>query len=468
MSDEAALLSAIRAHADEDTPRLAYADWLDEHEQPEQAEFVRIQCRLVALSPADPEWATIIDREQDLLWRGPKSHDPLPAPFQHRRTYSPPFRYELAQFFYRGFLFFVAVEGAGLHATDPGRFAGAFAELAATTTARGVQFWSIPAERLAQVIDCLTFAELRGLTFSLTDHAADRGRTVAVWKKLLESPAASRIEQFSSSGELWPEILSAFDSSGAFRNLRRYELPHQLEASPAEIRAWLGAGWARNLRYIHAFASELDKSAAIAEGLAELPELHSLSASTQIAEAVARVPAGFPRLAALRVRDLNVNQFRELLQTAWFGRLRALDLAGAGDQTVSALAKHPVAKELHYLQFHYSPLGKNGLRTIAKPGAFPNLIALHLGGCVGGFRGKKSTTPEEVRAFLSGLNMPRLQVLDLSGWNWSLCDDEARALASNAGLPSLRYLNLRDCHIKDDGKKALADSALGRASIRYS
>jgi uncharacterized protein (TIGR02996 family) len=31
VSDEDALLAAIREHPDEDTPRLAYADWLDEH-----------------------------------------------------------------------------------------------------------------------------------------------------------------------------------------------------------------------------------------------------------------------------------------------------------------------------------------------------------------------------------------------------------------------------------------------------
>jgi uncharacterized protein (TIGR02996 family) len=44
MTDEAALLAAILAHPDEDTPRLVYADWLDEHGQPERAEFIRIQC----------------------------------------------------------------------------------------------------------------------------------------------------------------------------------------------------------------------------------------------------------------------------------------------------------------------------------------------------------------------------------------------------------------------------------------
>jgi uncharacterized protein (TIGR02996 family) len=49
MSDEQALLAAIRAMPEEDTPRLAYADWLDEHRRSDQhearAEFIRLGCR---------------------------------------------------------------------------------------------------------------------------------------------------------------------------------------------------------------------------------------------------------------------------------------------------------------------------------------------------------------------------------------------------------------------------------------
>jgi uncharacterized protein (TIGR02996 family) len=45
MSDEAALLDVIRAQPDEDTPRLMYADWLQEHGQPERAEFIRLQVK---------------------------------------------------------------------------------------------------------------------------------------------------------------------------------------------------------------------------------------------------------------------------------------------------------------------------------------------------------------------------------------------------------------------------------------
>ncbi len=40
------LLRAILSNPDEDTPRLMYADWLDEHDDPARAEFIRLQCRL--------------------------------------------------------------------------------------------------------------------------------------------------------------------------------------------------------------------------------------------------------------------------------------------------------------------------------------------------------------------------------------------------------------------------------------
>jgi len=46
MSDHDALLAAICAEPDEDTPRLVFADWLDEHDQSERAAFMRAQIEL--------------------------------------------------------------------------------------------------------------------------------------------------------------------------------------------------------------------------------------------------------------------------------------------------------------------------------------------------------------------------------------------------------------------------------------
>lgn len=38
---------SIHANPLENTPRLVYADWLDEHDEPEQAELIRLQCGMI-------------------------------------------------------------------------------------------------------------------------------------------------------------------------------------------------------------------------------------------------------------------------------------------------------------------------------------------------------------------------------------------------------------------------------------
>jgi uncharacterized protein (TIGR02996 family) len=67
MSDERALLAAVRANPDEDTPRLMYADWLEEHGDAGQAEFVRLQVERSHTDRADPRWRELLGREAELL-----------------------------------------------------------------------------------------------------------------------------------------------------------------------------------------------------------------------------------------------------------------------------------------------------------------------------------------------------------------------------------------------------------------
>ena len=43
MNDRDALLATILAEPDEDTPRLVYADWLQEHGEEDRARFIRAQ-----------------------------------------------------------------------------------------------------------------------------------------------------------------------------------------------------------------------------------------------------------------------------------------------------------------------------------------------------------------------------------------------------------------------------------------
>lgn len=54
MTVDEALLRAISEHPEEDTPRLMYADWLDENGESERAEFVRVQVELDRMDVSDP------------------------------------------------------------------------------------------------------------------------------------------------------------------------------------------------------------------------------------------------------------------------------------------------------------------------------------------------------------------------------------------------------------------------------
>ena len=80
MSTEAALLSAIRQFPEDDTPRLVFADYLDElggAANAARAEFIRLQVRLATLDETAPERPALEDRENEILrkyeraWLGP-------------------------------------------------------------------------------------------------------------------------------------------------------------------------------------------------------------------------------------------------------------------------------------------------------------------------------------------------------------------------------------------------------------
>jgi len=62
-------LDYIVANIDEDTPRLAFADWHEEHDQPERAEFIRVQVQRARLPVWDAAQVRLRIREQELLNR---------------------------------------------------------------------------------------------------------------------------------------------------------------------------------------------------------------------------------------------------------------------------------------------------------------------------------------------------------------------------------------------------------------
>src|SRR5262249_3447796 len=70
-------LNAILDAPDDDTVRLVFADWLEEHGNPERADFIRVQCELARGVEDAERRETLCRRERELLlahelgWGGP-------------------------------------------------------------------------------------------------------------------------------------------------------------------------------------------------------------------------------------------------------------------------------------------------------------------------------------------------------------------------------------------------------------
>jgi len=76
MSDRQSLIEALRRQPDEDTPRLMLADWYEENGDVARGEFIRVQCELARLDPADARYPELhvrqlqIQAEHEREWLG--------------------------------------------------------------------------------------------------------------------------------------------------------------------------------------------------------------------------------------------------------------------------------------------------------------------------------------------------------------------------------------------------------------
>ncbi|MBN9117731.1 MAG: TIGR02996 domain-containing protein [Planctomycetes bacterium] len=75
MNEREALLRAVCESPDDDTPRLVFADWLDEHDEPERAESIRLQCAVARL----PVVSSARRHKENLITHLLRAHEPVRA-----------------------------------------------------------------------------------------------------------------------------------------------------------------------------------------------------------------------------------------------------------------------------------------------------------------------------------------------------------------------------------------------------
>jgi uncharacterized protein (TIGR02996 family) len=476
------LLAGIIANAEDDAPRLVYADWLEENGDPDRAEFIRVQCALFDKSPADPDYIDLVERKMAVLptlW-GRRLGPALPKGVDfHDNSHEQ--RDDSGAAYHRGFPYFAMephVEG-GLNLQNERQcarqFRDALPEVIETTTLRGLKFYGSFSRQLAEILPSPASAHVSALSAHNEPAAAER--RIGAVEAVVSSPAAHSLRWLHLNYLSSTADTDTLAGAKGLDRMRRLEVAY-LTCEPAALERLTAAGWFGRLRRVEVRLSE-ENAAAGVQGFARLPDLHtlelrglgagglaafskagqfralgklSLDAQLRGEGAVALGQAVMPKLAVLDLTHsgLRNDDVTALSRSGLFANLCSLSLRTneIGDKGVAAIAGSPAAGTLRVLSLGDNNFGKRGLAAIAKAGAFPSLTNLDLRSSL-----KRKASAEDVTQFLAQLNLPRLRYLDLQGW--PLGDEGAKTLAANPAFTNLVGLNLGCCRIGPEGAAAL-------------
>ncbi len=480
--DADALLRTIVRHPREDTPRLVYADWLEENDRPEEAEFLRVQCRLAATDATDPAYPELLDRDEELrLWL--TAHVPGP-----RLAFPAGLSIDGGSHWWwyarRGFPRYLSFDGT----ERPG--ARAVRALAAALK-RG--FEVVPARHLV-VID-ITLAQLAALLKQPVLSALDQFTVHLTTPTDAEATEAARLlakcRHLRNLSGLALSLPVGDEGCGALAAAHWGELDWlSLDCgglTPDGLRALAATDWFNRVGALTLFNGLTGETFDALARASPLERLHALTVEypwfpAEVWETFGRTKS-LPALAALKIeggdlgpgvlhlvaargfalRDLALlrcateNRIGPALAASpWAGKLRrlTLDWCGLEPRGAHALLNCRAFGALRHLNLNTNDIGPSGLTALAANPALRGLRSLHLGT----FHRRAELTPSHVEALLTKLDLPDLRHLDLHGRR--IGPRAARKLA-DPKFAGLARLDLRECNVNDRALAALARAPFG-------
>jgi uncharacterized protein (TIGR02996 family) len=357
MNDRAALYAAILAHPDEDTPRLAYADWLEEHGDAKYAEFIRLQIEM-----AREPWGEVALRD---FYR----------PAEERTYYEPPSAVKPD----------TSSWGIGFHRGFPGLLTVNFDEVGSKWFKKLSELFNrAPIARCIVVsagdeiphwnefLSNSCFTKIRKLTLDLL--------TTAQTRQLITSPQATGLRELEVS--VYSEETATL--------LLRSQIVTQLDALTISF------GPSRSKEIVTAARSFLTNSKLRRlqlSGWKELWEGVRDSFPDTLEELIfwsndfgrgglvpfARSFRGDKLRSLTFTGPLDEKDMGAIAVCAGLSGLQRLELSGCGLKTraVQALAKSPHLGSLLYLGLSENPIGDGGTVALAKSPHLANLLVLY-------------------------------------------------------------------------------------------
>ena len=396
MTDEKALFAAILAHPFEDTPRLAYADWLDEHgadsphaagtseggtgeawgKNSERAEFIRLSVDRASGGDRDGV------RHLELYGRAVKAWQAVLTPLR-----GPECRFHIE----RGFPNHAVAPADRLIAEGDELF-----RLAPLTT---LNVLGVSDANLPDLMRCPWVGRLRWLNLNARDAP---GRTD--WAALADAPPRPALEGiWFDGGSLSSGGARKLVAANPFPRLRKFQASELDLSAAAPVLFGTGPFGAIDEIYAHRAALTADGIAAIMDGpavgnlwklsvpIGPLPVgvlvrgrrwagLKDLSAyATDLGNDAMRAFAAAPP-SALETADLSMNPFDEdgveaLAASPLMAGLKRLSLRSNPIEPggAEAIAGTPNSRNLRHLDLMSTDLGPSGARALA---ASPHLELL--------------------------------------------------------------------------------------------
>jgi 3-dehydroquinate synthase len=432
-SELPALLDNCKAHPEDDTPRLALADWLEQHGQPERAEHVRLQVRLERLDEDDPEGIPLQVRIQSLEEA-------------HKNEWLAPL----------------------LNVTEE------------VYPDRGLVHLHIDPEDLldegtAALAETEAFAWVESLVLDFSD------RVPKDLEGILDSPWLGKVSDLSILGEELPgSFTHILADSARLRSLKGLTLSADIRASG--LRTVLASPHLGNLSLLDVSECVLGRSGgkALATSLL-LGQLSEIDLSQTelgdegLATLVRYASSNLPRRLSLNQNGLDAEGIEALAGSPLVAPCTKLALMDneIGADGVRALANSPHLANLADLDLRFNKLDDRAALALAASERLTGLTVLDLTGnkirargmaalagsaVVGGLTwlglSEMPLGPEGVQTLFASARFPQLIVLDLEKVRAG--DEGAGALADFTGAPLLRLLDLSENRIGPKGAKGLA------------
>jgi len=395
MGIEDAFLHDILAHPDDDAPRLIYADWLDEHNDP-RGEFIRIECGLAQLSDEDPRRWPLKQREQELL----REHEAKWLP-KGIGTASCVFRrgfVEEVTLFVQDFLAVIErlfEQTPVLHICLRGPMYAAEAERARE---EGWGWW--------QVAQSPHLTRLRGLSLDFSLDAED-------WRSLIETPYLTNLIDLRLLSPCRSEAVrinwEAMTNRPALRSLTLANHALTIE----QLRILANSSSLTSLCELNLINNRLTHEAVrVLADKRLLSQLETLSLDHNLlGDAGALAMREWPSLPRLTRLSLGNNQLfsagvKALAEAAALRELISLNLSRnvSCDDGAADLASSDW-KRLQALKLWFSGVGDRGVQALARSETLSQLTWLNLTA--------NRITSAGVRALIASRTLPRLARLDL-------------------------------------------------------